>query len=192
MEYFLEPQSYDTQVQGLVALLDEPHTARVKELWSSLDIGCGLKAIYATPYPHFSFHIAERYDLEKVDDEMRRLVRSIPPFSVRTTGLSFFTGLSPVVFLPLVVSQELLSIHQQLWVQTTRTAERLSGLYSPGRWVPHITLANKDVQAENVECVTRKLSGDSFDWVIEITQFAMVCQEGGVAEFHETYTLGGE
>lgn len=190
LDYCMEPQTYDSQVQGLVAMLDEPHTARVKELWSKLDVGCGLKAIYATPYPHFSFHIAERYDLEEIDAVLTKIVKSIPPFTVRTTGLSFFTGPSPVVFVPLVASQELISIHQLLWEQTTQTAERLSVLYSPGRWVPHITLANKDVRAENIGCVTGQLSVESFDWEIEIRQFGLVCQEEGVADLHSTYTLG--
>jgi len=189
-EYCLEPQTYESQVQALVAMLDDAHTARVKEIWSRLDVGCGLQAIYATPYPHFSFHIAERYDLDQIDADIKRIVGSIPPFKVRTTGMSVFTGPSPVVFVPVVASQELLSIHQLLWEQTTRSAERLSLLYSPGRWVPHITLANKDVRGENISCVTEQLSEDAFDWEIEINQFCLVCQEDGVAEIHTAYALG--
>ena len=189
-DYCLEPQKYDSQVQGLVAMLDESHTARVKELWGMLEVGCGLKAIYATPYPHFSFHIAERYVLEDMDAALTKLVKTIPPFTVRTTGLSFFTGPSPVVFVPLVVSQELISVHQLLWEQTTRTAERLSALYSPGRWVPHITLANKDVHTENIECVIGQLSEESFDWEIEIRRLGLVCHEEGGADLHSMYTLG--
>ena len=180
---------YDHQVQGLVALLDEIHTNRVKALWKQLESQCGLTAIYATPYPHFSFHIAERYDLEELGQQIKAVIGSIRPFKIRTTGISFFTGPSPVVYIPVVSSQELLLIHKRLWDETTHSADWLSEYYSPGRWVPHITLANKDVTASNLDCVAGQLIDQPFVWEIEINQLGVICQEGGKAEIHQVYPL---
>lgn len=182
---------YDHQVQGLVALLDETHTERVKAIWQQLETECGLTAIYETPFPHFSFHIAERYNLKGLDQQISTVIDSIRPFTIRTTGISMFTGQSPVVFLPVVATQELLSIHKLLWEHTTTTSERLSHYYRPGSWVPHITLANKDVTPKNLNCVTSQLSGQPFTWEIEIDRFGVICQEGGHADIHQVYPLGG-
>lgn len=180
---------YDHQVQGVVALLDEIHTDKVKAIWQHLETACGLMAINTTPFPHFSFHIAERYDLEELDQKITAVTASIQPFRIKTSGISIFTGRSPVVFLSVVATQELLSIHRQLWESTTRTSERLSQYYSPGSWVPHITLANKDVTPDNLNCVTSQLSGQPLAWEIEIDRFGVICQEDGKADVHQVYPL---
>ncbi|MGD2027476.1 MAG: 2'-5' RNA ligase family protein [Anaerolineales bacterium] len=188
-ENLFDTGKYEIQVHALVALLDEAHTARVKEIWSLLDVNCGLKAINATPFPHFSFHIAYSYALDELENRLTELTRAIPPFSVRTTGLSIFTGAEPVVFVPLVADQNLLSVHQTLWEETSSYGENLSRHYRPGRWVPHITLANKDVNVENIDCVARHLVSRSFEWKIQISQLAVVCQSGGLADMHAVYPL---
>ncbi len=190
-ENLFDTGKYDMQVHALVALLDEDHTARVKEIWSLLEVHCGLRAINATPFPHFSFHIAQRYSLDDIDGRLHNLSETITPFSVRTTGLSIFTGPEPVVFVPLVASQNLLSVHQLLWDQTSGYGEHLSNHYRPGHWVPHITLANKDVNVENIACVAEHLVPRSFVWEIKISQLAVVCQTGGVADIHRVYPLKG-
>ena len=181
---------YDHQVQGVVALLDETHTDKVKAIWHQLEAACGLTAIYATPFPHFSFHIAERFDLDVLDRGIKAVIDSVRPFRIKTSGISMFTGSSPIVFLPVVATQELLSIHKLLWENTTKTGERLSQYYSPGNWVPHITLANKDVSPDNLNCVTGQLSGQPFAWEIEIDRFGVICQEDGKADIHQVYPLG--
>jgi len=183
---------YTNQVQGVVALLDEQHTAKVKEIWSLLQVECGLSAINSTPFPHFSFHIAEYYDLEILDTRLEKISRTTPPFTIRTTGLSIFTGLEPVVFVPLIVEEQLLKIHQTLWEQTSTLGYRLSSHYRPGAWVPHITLANRDVDANNIACVARHLVNRSFSWEIPINKLAVVCQENGVAEIGTVYLLQGK
>lgn len=180
---------YDLQVQALVALLDEEHTAKVKEIWSMLQVECGLTAINATPFPHFSFHIAEYYEMDELDAQLSEITRTIPPFTVHTTGLSIFTGLEPVVFVPLVVEKKLLYIHQILWERTSPFGTRVSSHYRPGAWVPHITLANKDVTTENIGCVARHLVGRTFAWEIPIRYLAIVCQENGVADIGSIYEL---
>ena len=182
---------YGNQVQGLVALLDEQHTAKVKEIWSLLQVNCGLSAINSTPFPHFSFHIAERYDLDTLDTRLEKITSSMPAFTIRTTGLSIFTGPEPVVFVPLTPDKNLLHIHQTLWDQTSCLGTRLSSHYRPGAWVPHITLANRDVNAENIACVARHLVSQSFSWEIPIHKLAVVCQEGNIAEVDTVYPLRG-
>ncbi|MEJ2757311.1 MAG: 2'-5' RNA ligase family protein, partial [Anaerolineales bacterium] len=174
VENFIDTGRYDLQVYAVVALLDEATTAKVKSIWSQLDVECGLKAINATPFPHFSFHIAQSYDQDLLDARLTEIARQTPSFSVRTTGLSIFTGAEPVVFIPLVVSQPLLTLHHRLWIETSVLGERVSDHYRPGNWVPHITLANRDVRAEGLACITRLYSNSPFVWEIEVSQIAVI------------------
>ncbi len=190
VENYMETGRYDLQVYAVVALLDEITTAKVKSIWSQLDVECGLKAVNATPFPHFSFNIAQSYDLDELDARLSKIASQTAPFTVRTTGLSIFTGTEPVVFIPLVVSQALLSLHQRLWDETSSLGQRVSGHYQPGHWVPHITLANRDVYEEGLACITRLLSATAFVWEIGVSQLAVICQKGSVGEIFKAFTLG--
>lgn len=190
VENYFDTGRYDLQVFAVVALLDEATTAKVKSIWSQLEVDCGLKAINATPFPHFSFHIAHSYDLDLLDARTAEISRQTAPFSVRTTGLSIFTGTEPVVFIPLVVSQSLLSLHQRLWTETSILGERVSGHYRPGHWVPHITLANRDVGLEGLACITQLYSASPFVWDIEVSQLAVISQKGKVGDIFQSYPLG--
>ncbi|MCB2178882.1 2'-5' RNA ligase family protein [bacterium] len=190
-ENLFDTGRYEAQVYAVVAMFDELNTARVKGMWSQLAVECGLKAINATPFPHFSFHIAQSYDLEALDVQLRQIAAQTPPFSVRTTGLSVFTGPEPVVYVSLVASQPLLILHQRLWEQTSSLGERVSGHYRPGYWVPHITLANRDVTPEGVACIMRQYSAHPFTWEIHVSQLGVLSQRGSVGDIYEVYPLAG-
>lgn len=190
-ENLFDTGRYEAQVFAVTALLDDTFTAKVKSIWSLLDVECGLKAINATPFPHFSFHIAQSYDLDELDARLQEVVEKTSSFSVRTTGLSVFTGYEPVVYIPLVVSQTLLDLHQLLWEKTSPLGERVSGHYRPGYWVPHVTLANRDVLEEGLACIMRRFAAQSFVWEIQIDQLAVLSQQGSVGEMHQVYPLRG-
>ncbi|HKJ27070.1 MAG TPA: 2'-5' RNA ligase family protein [Anaerolineales bacterium] len=179
------------QVQAVVALVDEPYTERVKGIWNLLQAQCGLKAVNLAPFPHFTFHGARQYDLDDMDKRLTELANTLPPFTVRTTGLGIFTGAVPVLYIPLVSDQTLLDVHQTVWSQTSVLGEELNEHYWPGIWVPHITLAIHDVTAENIDCAVKTLADHDFSWEITVHRLAVVCLEGGVAGIHRIYSLSG-
>ncbi len=179
-------------IQGVVALLDEVHNAKVRAIWQDLEQVCGLTAIKETPFPHFTLHLAQDYDLDKLADRMVETAALIPPFRVRTNGLGVFTGALPVLFVPLVVTQELLDLHACLWRDAIALGSAVNPYYAPDTWVPHITLANKDVTPDRLECVANLLMRRAFQWEIEITELAIVChQPGAVGEVYCQVTLTG-
>jgi hypothetical protein len=48
-------------MHGLVSLLDSNHFGMVEEFWLRLEKECGLSGVKVTPYPHFSWQIAQDY-----------------------------------------------------------------------------------------------------------------------------------
>ena len=67
-------------MHGLVSLLDSTHYTLVEEIWQELEIECGLKGIYITPMPHFSWQIAEDYDWDALEialQEIEKVVLSV-------------------------------------------------------------------------------------------------------------------
>jgi len=87
-------------MEGLVSLLDAEHDARVRALWSELETGLGLHGVWTTPYPHFSYQIAPRYD--PAIQPIARNLSAAAPFEIRTGGLAVFTLPAPVLYLPIV------------------------------------------------------------------------------------------
>jgi|GEM_PF-2442734 hypothetical protein len=53
-------------MHAIVSLLDNTYYERVEQLWAELKRKFGVQGVYATPYPHFSYHIASHYDLDKL------------------------------------------------------------------------------------------------------------------------------
>jgi hypothetical protein len=49
-------------MQGIITLLDPPHTQQVLDLWAGLEQRLGLKGVQVFPYPHVSIHLLDDYD----------------------------------------------------------------------------------------------------------------------------------
>lgn len=177
---------------GVIALLDQEHTEIVEAVWREMEESCEVKEIWQTPFPHFSWQLAEDYDLPGLSARLEELASRIAPFTVRTSGLSIFTGESPILFIPLIPNVELLNLHSRIWESTQEYADGLSPLYAPGEWVPHITLANKDVTEEHLGCVASLLGFRSFNWTIQIERLAIGWNpEGEVGTLKGTFYIIG-
>jgi hypothetical protein len=60
-------------MHGIVTLLDEINTINVQSLWQKLETECGLSGIKVTPIPHFSWQVAEDYELQSLEPFLRKI-----------------------------------------------------------------------------------------------------------------------
>jgi hypothetical protein len=86
-------------MHGIVTLLDNEHYQLVEDLWTELKREFSVDGVYVTPYPHFSYHAAQDYDVDKIESVLERIASNITTFKVRTSGLAIFTGASPVLYI---------------------------------------------------------------------------------------------
>jgi 2'-5' RNA ligase len=127
-----------------------------------------------TPYPHFSYQVAESYDLDALEPVLRRFAENSGGFRVRTTGLGLFTGPKPVLYVPVVRSTALTRFQRELWPELAKVAQGVSDYYHPENWIPHITLAMNNLDGDNLPEITRWLSHRDFNWEIDITNLALI------------------
>lgn len=149
-------------MQGIVTLLDGASAPVVRALWSELERDWGLRgAARAVPFPHLSYQIAVEYDQERTGEAMRRVASRMAPFAVRITGLGAFTAIEPVLYLAVERSPALDALHSALWreMEEIGFAREPSLLYAPASWVPHVTLAQRDLSAETLAAVLAAWSG---------------------------------
>src|SRR5215467_4356600 len=101
-------------MHGIVSLLDNDHYKLVEELWVELEREFSVQGVYVTPYPHFSYHVAQSYNVDKIEPILKRITSNISTLKVKTSGLGVFTGTSPVLYIPVARSRELSALHHEL------------------------------------------------------------------------------
>jgi 2'-5' RNA ligase len=165
-------------MEGIVSLLDDKHYQLVEDLWGELAREFGVQGVYITPYPHFSYHVAARYNVESLAPIIERITSNITTFHVRTGGLGIFTGAIPVIYIPVVRSLELTQLHEVLWQEISPTAFGAQEYYHPGQWMPHITTGFGDINKENLPSIVGWLNERDFNWEITVNNIAFIQDTG--------------
>ncbi|MDB5034750.1 MAG: hypothetical protein JWQ98_1991 [Chlorobi bacterium] len=166
-------------MNAVITLLDEEFQHRLRKIWSGLRRDVGGTGVATTPFPHFSYQIAERYDVDYVSAILARVAAGQRPFAVRTTGLGIFTGNLPVLFLSLVKSIELIRLHEEIWEELRGDGTDLSDLYRPDRWTPHITLYRGSPDNQRLPDIVRVLSGEDFTGEIIVNNLSLIFRNEG-------------
>lgn len=164
-------------MHGLVSLLPADYYAKVEELWQMLEDEFDLTGIQATPFPHFSWLVGEDFNWDELEDTLRQIARETEPLIVNTGGIGIFSGPSPVIFIPVVRTAQLSALHQRIWDAIQPIGMDLSPYYSPNLWMPHITLAIKDVTPRKLEYALQKLVFQTFNWAFEVNNISFIRKE---------------
>jgi hypothetical protein len=159
---------------GVVTLLDEHHDHLVRQLWQQLETRFGLNDIASVPYPHFSYHVAARYALPKLEKTLTQISTQTAPFSVKTTGLGVFTGSKPVIYIPIVRSPVLTQLQHWVWHISDVFAIDTHVYYHPDAWMPHITVAQGDLSAEMLPEVVKFLNEQALNWQLPARNLAII------------------
>lgn len=179
-------------MHAIVSKLDREHYYLVEKLWVELRENFNIKGIYATPVPHFSWQVAEKYDLSGLKGFLESFCSRTVPFSVSTGGLGIFSGVLPVLFVPVVRTAMLSNLHEELWRGCGALSEGISGLYAPEKWQPHITLAHDDIHAGNMCKVIRFLQERNYRWQIKIESLSFIYDSGEKQEVLWDFALSGK
>ena len=166
-------------MQGVVTLLDDRHYARVGALWEELGQKFDVRGMYVTPFPHFSYQVADAYEEQECGRFLRELAARTRPFRVRTSGLGIFTVANPILYIPLVRSPQLSRLHEEIWKGIRQSAPgAVAHYYAPEEWVPHVTLAHGDIDQEKLSAIVRVLSTRNFHWEITVNNLCMIYDTG--------------
>jgi hypothetical protein len=179
-------------MHGIVSLLDNDYYQLVEELWAELEREFSVQGVYVTPYPHFSYHVAQVYDVDKIEPVLQRITSNITTFKVRTSGLAIFTGASPVLYIPVVRSLELTQLHQELWEQISTASSGIVEYYHPEQWMPHITIGFGDISKENLSQIIPFLAERDFNWEITVNNLAFIYDTGTKQEMKSRFDITNE
>jgi 2'-5' RNA ligase len=165
-------------MEGVVTILSEPYYEMVETIWREVDAVSELNSVQATDIPHFSWHVADSYPESKLASILKETCAEARPFWVRTAGLGIFTAEKCVLYISMVADSTMIQFHKQLWERLDGIGVRASPYYSPGQWVPHITLALDGLEAEELSRAVRKLACRPFIWEMKVDHLAMIGEAG--------------
>ena len=182
-------------MHGIVSLLDEKHDQDVKSIWDELEDECGLSGIRETPYPHFSWQVADGYQVDGIEQALQSLANEIEPFEVNAVGVGIFsgkTGVLPVLYVPVLRQQVLNFNHRLIWKKLEYCAINPKELYHAYNWMPHITLAYNDVTPEKLKYAVNLLAFREINWKIVIDNISYVYfNEGETGKLKYRFELKG-
>ena len=179
-------------MHGIGSQLDNDHNQLFEELWAELKREFSVDEVYITPYPHFSYHVAQDYDVDKVEPILQRITSNITTFKVRTSGLGVFTGNSPVLYIPVARSLELTQLHEELWQEIATASSDVQQYYHPDQWMPHITIGFGDINKNNLSQIIPFLANRDFNWEITVDNIAVIYDSGTKQELKSRFEITKE
>lgn len=155
-----------------------------------LEDECGLTGIKVTPFPHFSWLIGEDFDWKVLEIKLSKIAKETDSFTVNTGGIGLFSGLSPVIFIPIARTDALNSLHGHIWDAVQPIGKGISPYYAPQYWIPHISLAYQDVDEENINCAMQKLAFRTFNWKLEVNNISFIYEpDGEIGKLHYQFNF---
>jgi len=179
-------------MHGIISLLDNDHYQLVEEVWAELEREFSVHGVYVTPYPHFSYHVAQVYDVDKIEPVLKRITSNITTFTVRTSGLGVFTGTSPVLYIPVARSLELAELHQELWQEISPASSGVQQYYHPNQWIPHITIGFGDISQDKLSQIIPFLAERKYHWEITVNNIALIYDTGTKQEPKSRFDITNE
>ena len=177
-------------LHAVVSLFDRKNDRIVRSIWKELERTFHLRGIYKTPYPHFSYQIASDYDLAKLESKLERIARKSKIFKAHASGLGIFSGLAPVLYIPVVRTMELSRFHESLWKIISPAASGIAPYYRPEVWTPHITLAQWDIDERNLPNIVGRLSARELKLEIKVDNLAIIFDDGTTQTVHSRFPFG--
>lgn len=129
--------------------------------------------------PHVSWLVAEDMDPHSVGEKLTQMAQTLSPLQLQTTGFGVFTGENPVLYLPVIKTDELARLHAQLWNFFSSQVEISNLVFRPEQWLPHITIFYLDKNDNDaLGCGLADLVKMEFDLHFTIDHFKIAYFKG--------------
>lgn len=179
---------------AITSLLNPRTAARIRRIIKDLETRFGLDDVQATPAPHLTYMLAN-VTAPKLADlrvALAQVAATTPPFPAYTTGLGVFPGENPVIYVPVLRSNDLNQLHQRVLDISAPLCRGTDRYNAPARWLPHLSLALHDTTPDLLGPVLRYLNQETYNLRININNLAIMQQQGELFVCEEKFALTGK
>ncbi|GAA4354990.1 hypothetical protein GCM10023185_17390 [Hymenobacter saemangeumensis] len=171
-------------------MLNPRNAQRISRIIKELEVKFGLDDVQATPDPHLTYLLTGTRRLNELKQVLQEVAATTPPFSGFTTGLGVFPGENPVIYIPVLRSNDLNLLHQRV-LDVTAPLCRPSPYYLPDRWLPHLSLALHDTTPDVLGPVLRYLNQETYNLRLNVNNLAILRKKGDLFVREEVFELKG-
>ena len=151
----------------------------------------GLAGVRKVPFPHLTLLAFEELPHPQVNELLARVSQATAPFTLEASGIGVFNDPARILFAPVVQTPGLNLLHRLLYEDLKEMGARISDLYAPGRWVPHITLAQGQGTAATYGEAVAFLLGEHLKLPFEVRNLTLLDWIGPRYEPCERFPLMG-
>ncbi|NOK61896.1 MAG: hypothetical protein GFH27_549289n409 [Chloroflexi bacterium AL-W] len=134
----------------------------VMVLWRYLENHYGLRMVQAAIRPHMTYVVGECRKPRALATKLDEIAFKIEPHEIHIDGIDVFEGPHPVVFLKVAKTAYLEQVYHQLHDAMTEAGMSVQKQYQPAQWVPHVTLAFRDVPPQSLTPIVQELAALSY------------------------------
>jgi len=174
---------------AIASLLNLDQAPESKKVWDLMEERCSYLGMNSIPIPHLSWQVAGDYAMDQLLPAIENLVKTWKEFYVKTAGLGLFSGETPVLYLPIIKTKELLLKHEELWNLCSEYAKEINYLYAPENWMPHVTIIHQNFSLENASCVISDLYQHHLNMVFQVQKIEIIYQVGDEEGIKTQFTL---
>jgi 2'-5' RNA ligase len=185
-ETLIEPSG---PMLAITSLLSPPHMLRINAVIKKLEEKFGIDDVQATLDPHLTYQLAGVKKLDALKKALAEVAATTEPFPAYTTGLGVFPGERPVIYIPVLRSDELNALHRRILAATAPLCLRTDKFSSPDCWLPHISLALHDTTPDLLGPVLAYLNQETYNLKIIIDNIAILRQEGELFVKEEVFRM---
>ena len=176
---------------AITSLLNPRNAKRITRIVKGLETKFGLDDVQATPDPHLTYLLISTRRLVDLKELLQEVASTTQPFSAYTSGLGVFPGENPVIYVPVLRSNNLNELHQRV-LDVTAPLCRAPSYYCPDRWLPHLSLALHDTTPDLLGPVLRHLNAETYNLHLNVNNIAILRKKGDLFVREEVFELTGK
>ena len=159
---------------AVMLYFDNQTETTINKVWQALaDDNLATGVQYAGIRPHITLAIYDELDCRSCENELVKITSKTVSMAIQLAHLGIFTNPELVVFAAPAPTKEFLDFHENLHSSLASEAKKPWGLYQPGNWVPHCTLA-LDFKMENLTEIIHRCKTLPFPMDVRAVQLGVV------------------
>lgn len=177
---------------ALISELNQSSNLVIEKIRQECLSACGLE----TPTLRWLFHVswqgAEMYDLPETENRVKMIAKMFAPVDISINGIGIFTGEKPVLHFTVTRAPAVSALNQTLWESLLPLSEGMNPLFSPEKWVPHISLIyGEENSVSALSCVVQKLIPMQLRMTVKIDHLSLVYYQDEKSGVEFRYPLTG-
>ena len=174
----------------LASTINIDENEKIHKIWNELDLSCQMSEIKYAPIPHFSYMTFNKIsDKELLKNSLQNISGQLEPFEIQISGLGIFKGEEPILYLPVVRTKKLSDVHSLILSEISDYISETSDFYSEENWIPHITLAIRDINLDNISCAIEQCLQFQLSFRLKVDHIAILYMDENTFGIEKSFAL---